>query len=176
MLEATCVIDDLQFVFYGGRPNDYTYGRGVVSNENDTTEAKTARLKGSDYEVMSWFCSFSAVLSQKVMANAEAQQQTVHSENSLPEVKRLKALLYGKRYQALRERRTSTITASQFSVVKAVWKMAENDLVEFNLSKSEAKTAKHLAEMIMTDLNQQRVIYKGFSPVRQFPGNPGTKR
>ena len=54
--------------------------------------------------------------------------------------------------------------------------MSKEDLIKFNLSEAEAKTAKDLAEMILTDINQQRVIYKGFSPIRQFPGNPGSKR
>ena len=177
LLEATCKIDGFVFVFYGGRANDYTYGRGVVSKMVDGSRAQVQRHKGNDYDIFGWFCSYSMNLSMKVIDNIRAQQSSSFSNpEPAPEQKRFKSLLYGKRYQALRERRTSTITASQFSFVKAVWRMTEEDMIKFNLSEAEAKSAKNLAEMILTDVNQRRVIYKGFSPIRQFPGNPGSKR
>lgn len=177
LLEAKCKIDGFEFVFYGGRPNDYTYGWGVVSTMVEEPRAQVERYKGNDYDVFGWFCSYSMNLSRRVIEYMKAQQATSFCNlEPAPELKRFKSLLYGKRYQALRERRTSTITASQFSFIKAVWRMNKEDLIKFNLSETEAKTAKDLAEMILTDINQQRVIYKGFSPIRQFPGNPGSKR
>ena len=164
-------------MFYGGRPNDYTYGWGVVSTMVEEARAQVERYKGNDYDVFSWFCSYSMNLSLRVIGYMKGQQATSFCNlEPAPELKRFKSLLYGRRYQALRERRTSTITASQLSFVKAVWRMSKEDLIKFNLSEAEAKTAKDLAEMILTDINQQRVIYKGFSPIRQFPGNPGSKR
>ena len=177
LLEAERTESNIKFGFVSGRPNDFAYGSGQITYLEGTDLGKVVRRKGNDYEILTWFGSLSDALTQKVIANLQVEQSpSLERPIGLVDLKRIRALLYGKSYQDLRERRALTTSASKLSLVKAIFRTHEQDLIDQGLSTEEVRKAKNLAELILIDVNQRRTVYKSFVLVRQFPGNPGSKR
>jgi hypothetical protein len=177
ILQAEYADSNIKFGFVSRRPNDFLYGSGQVTYLEGADVGEVVRRNGNDYEMLAWFGSLSDSLARKVIAKIQVEQSASFERHiALIDLKRIRALLYGKSYQDLRDRRASTISASKLSLVKAIFQTHDQELIDQGLSAEEVRKAKNLAELILIDVNSRRTVYKSFVLVRQFPGNPGSKR